>query len=169
MATTYSLISKSILSSAASSVTLSSIPNTYTDILIKISARDNSSAVGNNLLFQINGSTTSQSVRAISGDGSSAPNTYGTTPLFFTSNGNNSTADTFSNMEVYIPNYASTTINKSVSVDSVSENNNTTAYAQLSAGLYASTTAITSILFTTNGGVNFLSGSSFYLYGIKNS
>lgn len=170
MSTTLNLIAKQTVGSGgASSVTFSNIPQTFTDLKVVMSVRDGSAQVGNNILFQINGGTTSQSVRAISGDGSSTPNSYSATPLFFTSNGNSSTANTFSNMEVYICNYASTTINKSVSVDSVSENNGTTAYAQLTAGLYASNTAITSILFTANGGPSFSEFSEFWLYGISSS
>jgi hypothetical protein len=164
------ITSVTVGSGGAASVTLpasGTIPQTYTDLKILISARDNSAQIGNNILMQINGGTTSQSVRAISGDGSSTPNSYSATPIFFTSNGNSSTADTFSNMEVYIPNYASTTTYKSVSVDSVSENNGTTALAQLTAGLYASNNAITTISFVTNGGPNILEGSTFYLYGIS--
>jgi hypothetical protein len=171
MSTNMELItSVTVGSGGAASVTLpasGTIPQTYTDLKILISARDNSAQIGNNILMQINGGTTSQSVRAISGDGSSAPNSYSATPLFAQSNGNSSTAGTFSNIEVYIPNYASTTTNKSVSVDSVTENNGTTALAQLSAGLYASNTAITTISFVANGSPNILEGSTFYLYGIS--
>ena len=169
MANTYTLIDKVILGSSQSSVEFTSINQSYTNLLLKLSVRDNASAVGNNILFKINSGTTSQSIRFISGDGSSTPNSANDTPIYFTSNGNTSTSSTFSNMEIYIHNYASTSLHKSLSVDSVSENNGTLAYAQLVAGLYASNTQITSILFNANGGVNFLTGSSFYLYGIKNS
>jgi hypothetical protein len=55
------------------------------------------------------------------------------------------TANTFANVEVYIPNYTSTN-QKSVSADAVSEQNATTAYMALTAQLWSNlTTAITSI------------------------
>jgi hypothetical protein len=169
MANTYTLIASSTVGSGgAASIDFNSIPSTYTDLLLKISTRDNSSAIGNNIIFKINGVTTSQSIRFLIGDGASA-SSANDTPLYFTANGNTSTASTFANIEVYLPNYALTTINKSASIDAVSENNATTAYATLGAGLYAANTAISSISMTTNGGVNFLQYSTAYLYGISNS
>jgi hypothetical protein len=165
------ITSVTVGSGGAASVTLpatGTIPQTYTDLKVVMSVRDNSSAVGNNIFIKVNGVTTNQSMRFISGDGSSTPNSASDTPIYVTSNGNTSTSNTFSNIEVYIPNYTSTTTYKSLSIDSVSENNGTTAYAQLAAGLYSSNTAITTISFSTNGSATILEGSTFYLYGISN-
>jgi len=50
----------------------------------------------------------------------------------------------------------------------VTEDNSTTAYVLAIANLLSSTTAISSLTFGGYG-FNFVSGSSFYLYGIKNS
>lgn len=151
-----------------SSIDFSSIPQTYTDLCLKISARDNAAGVVNNIIFKVNGVTTSQSNRYLLGNGASV-SSVADTPIYFPSNGNGSTTSTFSNMEVYMPNYALTTINKSLSIDSVTENNATTAFAQFTAGLYAANTAITSISITGNGGSSFLQYSTATLYGIKNS
>lgn len=155
-------------SGGASSIDFTSIPQTYTDLVCKISARDNAANVQNNIIFKINGVTTSQSNRYLLGVGSSV-NSGNDTPIYFPSNANNSTSNTFANIEVYLPNYALTNSNKPISVDSVTENNATSAYAQLTAGLYASNTAITSISITGNGGSTFLQYSTATLYGIKNS
>ena len=79
-----------------------------------------------------------------------------------------STSDTFSNDEIYIPSYA-VAQNKIISVFNVLENNSTTNYwINADAGLLSNTAAITSITITASGS-SFVSGSSFYLYGIKNS
>ena len=169
MANTYKLISRVIVGSGGtSSIDFTSIPGTYTDLVCKISARDNAVGTVNNVIFKINGVTTSQSNRYLLGIGT-AVSSASDTPIYFPSNGNGSTASTFSNMEVYMPNYASTTINKSLSVDSVTEHNATAAYLSITAGLYASNTAITSISITGNGGSSFLEYSTAYLYGISNA
>jgi hypothetical protein len=83
---------------------------------------------------------------------------------------NGNTASTFSNGEFYIPNYASAN-NKSVSFDSVTENNKATdQILALNAGLWADSAAITSIKLEVNGGTyNISQYSSATLYGIKNS
>ena len=82
---------------------------------------------------------------------------------------NNATASTFSSAELYIPNYSGATYNKVYSSSSVAETNNaTTAGIQAASGLWRATTAISSIeIYPTTGSL--VSGSSFYLYGIKNS
>jgi len=75
-------------------------------------------------------------------------------------------ANIFSNIEIYIPNYASSN-NKSVSVDSASENTSSTNYIGFWAGYWAQTSAITGI--SLKGSLAFIPNSTAYLYGIKNS
>lgn len=152
----------------SATIDFTSIPSTYTDLCLKISARDNAAAVTNNVIFKVNGVTTSQSNCYLLGNGASV-SSVSDTPIYFPSNANLSTLSTFSNMEIYIPNYASTSVNKSLSIDTVTENNATTAFASIVAGLYAANTAITSISITGNGGSSFLQYSTATLYGIKNS
>ena len=83
--------------------------------------------------------------------------------------GGTATANTFGNMEIYIPNYAGSS-NKSVSVNQVGEDNAATAYATLLAGLWSNTAAITSIKLTPfSGGASFVQYSTAYLYGVKNA
>ena len=77
------------------------------------------------------------------------------------------TNNTFANFEIYIPSYTAIQ-NKPSSAFGVAENNATSPiFIQVSAGLRSVTDAITSISLVPSG--NFVSGSSFYLYGIKNS
>jgi hypothetical protein len=170
MATTYTLIDKAILGSAQTSVTFSSIPSTYTDLKLVISARSNNNDTneGNYYTVGFNNSTASYTNKFLRGNGSAASSGS------FAQYGGNSTsslqtASTFSNDEIYIPNYLSSN-NKSFSGDSVTENNATAAFATLNAGLWSVTDAITSIKLESGGGSwSFQINSSFYLYGIKNS
>jgi hypothetical protein len=80
---------------------------------------------------------------------------------------NTSTADTFCNSELYIPNYTSSD-QKSISIDSVNENNATTAYTVPMAYLWDNTSVISSIRIYADSSA-FAEHSSVYLYGISNS
>jgi hypothetical protein len=85
-------------------------------------------------------------------------------------NGGSSTSDTFSNGELYFPNYSSTTIAKSWSSTSVTEDGSTYGVQYLVAGQNTSTAAISSLTFYAwQSFINFVAGSTFTLYGIKNS
>jgi hypothetical protein len=168
MANTFELIASSTVGSGgASSIDFTSIPSTYTDLVLKASARF--SASQNWLLISFNGSTSNLSVRGVYGTGSSAASFTGTQNSLL---GNDSayTASTFSNGDLYIPNYAGSNY-KSYSIDTVQENNaSSPVYAFLNAGLWSNTSAITSITLTPEGsGVNIVQYSSFYLYGVKNA
>ena len=171
MANTYELITSSTVGSGgAASVTFSSIPQTYTDLLIFSSYRGAFSAPYDQLRINVNG-TNSWAWKGVYGDGASAgseTNSGQTTTKVALGVGSTATANTFSNDCFYIPNYTSSNY-KSISADSVGENNATTAYAGLFADLNSSTTAITSITLASQNGGNLLQYSSFYLYGIKNS
>jgi hypothetical protein len=75
------------------------------------------------------------------------------------------TADTFGNGCIYISNYTSA-VAKSISADSVSENNSTTANQLLVAGSYSGTSAITSLQLVQSSG-SFLEHSTASLYSIS--
>ena len=161
------LISAQTLSSASASVTFSSIPQTFTDLKCVMSVRTTNSATNGSVLVGFNGTSnsTNWSIRYLEGSGASASSGTGTSGVVGYPPAANATASTFGNLEVYVPNYTAS-VNKSLSVDSVMENNATTAYADLIAGLWSNTAAISSIEITPGSG-NFAIGSSFYLYGIS--
>jgi len=165
MANTYTLIEGKTLGTTAASVTFSSIPATYTDILVKISTRSDRADIDEIIVIKPNNSTTGLTYRRLRGNGSVAASSSENGTY---SNGNTTTSNTFNNAEIYFPNYTSSN-NKSYSIDAVMENNATEAYMALTAGLWSDTSAITSLVFAPNFGTNFVSGSTFYLYGIKNS
>ena len=162
------IASNTVGSGGVSSVTFSSIPQTgYTDLVLKSSMRATGATSGGFLTF--NGSTTGYSEKLLYGTGSvagSASNSGAGFVWVFETVLSTYTANTFSNNEIYIPNYTSSN-NKSVSADNVQENNATGSNQYLVAGLWSNTAAITSINIAS--GSSFDQYSTFYLYGISNS
>jgi hypothetical protein len=169
MPNTYTLISSNVLGSSAASVTFSAIPSTYTDLVIRASIRNSSGGTAA-IATTFNGQASGYSVTRLRGSGTtgSSGRTSSSTFLYFSLTDSTYTANTFASWEMYLPNYLSTT-NKPVSNFSVTENNSAADYyIDLNAGLSNITSAITSVTLSADGNT-FVSGSSFYLYGIKNS
>lgn len=155
---TYVALDKVTLGSATASVTFSSIPSIYTDLVLIISGTN--TAGGENLLLQFNGDTGSNYSRTnMQGNGSTAASFRAsnvtearigqvqTTPSTSISN---------------IMNYSNTTTNKTI----ISRDNNASGVTQAVVNLWRSTAAITSILIYQSSSANFLTGSTFSLYGI---
>lgn len=158
----------------AASVTFNNIPQYFTDLVIKYSARNNTSGFGTGYSicgFQFNGSTTANmSFTYAAGTGASAFSGRATTQnngwIGLVDHADN-TASTFANGEVYIANYTNSNF-KSWIADSVSETNGTFAYQMMVAGLIPITTAVSSLTIL-NGSGNFVQYSTFSLYGILRS
>jgi len=147
-------------------IDFTSIPNTYTDLMVALNVRTNRALTEDWILLTLNGSTSNFSSQILRGSGSAVTaftqlRALGDAPAA------NATANTFSNQILYIPNYTSS-INKVFSVDSVSENNATTALAGLAALIWSGTATINSITLTPTDG-NLMINSTFYLYGISKS
>jgi len=170
MATYIQIASTTVGAGGAANMTFSSISATYTDLVIKFSARVSTGGAGTDqMLISFNGSTASFSMRIIYGTGSAAGsiNNGGNERLIGWIDNSSNTASTFANGETYIPNYAGST-NKSISTDLVVENNATAVYTTMAANLWSNTAAITSIALTPAGG-SFEQYTTATLYGIKNS
>ena len=167
MATTYEAIATvTVGSGGAASITLSSIPQTYTDLVVFWSGRvDNTSAYYGEFYF--NGNTTGYSRIGLYGDGTSAGSVSFANDFTLVHNEGAYTANTFGNFFAYIPNYTGSN-NKSFSIDAVTENNATGAISFFYAGLWSNSAAITSITLVP-ASLNFVQHSSVTLYGIKNS
>jgi len=152
----------------ASSIDFTSIPSTYTDLVLKISARTTRSAqVSDAISVSINGVATNQTSLYLEGSGSATGS--GTLTSFRTqATGAGATANTFGNSEFYFPNYAGST-NKSASSDGVSENNATAANAWLVANLWSQTAAINQITITDLNSATFVQYTTASLYGISKS
>jgi hypothetical protein len=152
-------------SGGAASIDFNSIAQTGTDLLVQFSGRGNFAAVGEAVVITFNGSSTGYSWRNLYGNGSSAASGSGSSTslqLIMGMNGTSATSNTFSNVSIYIPNYAGST-NKSISYDGVHENNASQAGQAIVAGLWANTAAITSIALSFFG-FDFLQNSTASLY-----
>ena len=166
MATTYVKIASYTATGSVANIEFTSIPATYTDLVVKTSLRGSTN--GNiDMLCEFNGVTTGYTFRWISGDGAAAASASGSTSNSGFMDMNNNTANTFASNDIYIPNYLSAN-NKSHSFDGVTENNATTAYQVLGARLWSNTAAITSIKLLPSPG-NFVQYSTATLYGISKS
>jgi len=171
MATTYTLISSvTVGSGGAASIDFTSIPSTYTDLLVSMSLRSAGTGVSTRYAsVTFNSNTSSYTYRRLYGNGSNAGSDNGSLRIIGTINGSTTTANTFSNLQLYIPNYAGSN-NKSYSCESAEENNATGAELDMIAGLWSNTAAITSIkLESDQGSFNFAQYSTAYLYGISNA
>jgi hypothetical protein len=155
MAATYTPIASITLGAAAPSVTFSSIPQTYTDLVLVVSG---TTTVDGNVKIIFNSDSSSIYTSTILfGDGSTAASSRiaSNTTLFL---GGISTVQGTNIIQIF--NYANTTTFKSV-IARV----NSDAFVQMRVGLSRSTTAVTSITLTTDG-TNFLTNTTFNLYGI---
>ena len=169
MASTYELIaSVTVGSGGASSIDFTSIPATYTDLVIKLSGRTNRAANGDDIGVKVNGSTASIDGRRLFGTGSNAYSGASMGTYIGILDGASDTSNTFANAELYFPNYAGSNY-KSFSSDAVSENNATQAFTNMSAILYSSATAISSLSFYSLNAANWVQYSTAYLYGVKNA
>jgi hypothetical protein len=170
MPSTYSLISSNVLSTSAASVTFSAIPSTYTDLVVRFSSRLDRAVTDSTSRISTNISGSVYSATKLRGNGSAASSSRQSALAVWeldTINAATSTANTFSSGEIYFPNYTIAAYKPS-SYFVVQEDNTTAANTQVISQLLSSNTAISSI--TIDGyGYNFVAGSSFYLYGIKNS
>lgn len=157
----------------ASSIDFNSIPQTFTDLMILTSIRKSDAA--NYYGFAFNGSAANTSSLMFIGTGSitgsfsySASNKYN---IFGYPTSSNDTASTYGSGQIYILDYKSANA-KSISLNSVSENNATGAIQQIKTGLWNSSAAVTSIsIAAVNDSLDtsgtFAAGSSATLYGIN--
>jgi hypothetical protein len=167
MPNTYDAIATQTLGSSTSTVTFSSIPSTYTDLVLVVSAVENSNAP---VYLRVNGLTTSiYSNTWMRGDGSTASSSrYNTAAL----GGSGLNLDNFSAQPPFpsgfsgqatynIMNYSNTTTFKTVMLRHGSSN-----WTIANVGLIQTTSAISSLEiypFATS----WATGSTFSLYGIK--
>ena len=171
---TYVAIAKTVLTGSQTSVTFASIPNTYTDLLLVMSVRGSRATTNEAAYLLFSGTTVPESSWSYTEFYASSGNVYSDrfsnygAGNILALNGSSTTADTFSNIECYIPNYAGST-NKVVSVTGVVESNIANGPYAYATGLLKTDTAAISNLYVVIANGNFVSGSRFDLYGIKNS
>lgn len=170
MATYTKIASTTVSSTPTSSILFSSIPATYTDLLIKYSLRTNGSEVRGvpNIYFNGDGTTANYGYRRLYAIPSVATGSDAGNPAIIGYvSGGNATANTFGNGEIYIPNYSSPNV-KNFSNDGVSETNAADAGLSLIADLWTGTAAITQVNITSSVG-SFVQYSTVTIYGISNA
>jgi hypothetical protein len=164
---TFTLISSNTLGSAASSVTFSSIPQTYTDLRLVINC--GTSTNGDGIFIRFNGDTSSiYSDTGLWGTGSSAStgrHVAATSAALSIATGGSTTASSMIALVDFID-YSNTTTYKSF----ISRAGNATSTAsypatEITVGMRSSTSAITSL--TVLSVSNIVVGSTFELYGIE--
>jgi len=168
MASTYTPIATQTLGSNATSVTFSSIPSTYTDLVLISSCAVTGGA--SSVYFRFNGDTaTNYSNTYLYGNGSTAGSgrgsnaTYGISAYFATPSATLGGSVNILN----VMNYANTTTYKTT-IGRANANGSTYPGAETMVNLWRSTAAINSIALLFSGaGPEFITGSTFTLYGIK--
>lgn len=158
MPATYEPIATTTLGSSATSYTFSSIPGTYTDLVVIVCNTSTSGAV--NPYVQFNGDTGGN---------------YSDTRLYGYGTGQGSARDSSiiigdsttsqNTFIVNVMNYANTTTYKTT----ISRGSVTDSSVTATVGLWRSTAAITSVKINQGGAASFATGSTFTLYGIKSA
>jgi hypothetical protein len=167
MATYIQIANVTVGSGGAASISFTSIPATYTDLLVLLSIRTTRAGNPDQLDVKFNGSSSNYTQRTLEGF-NGGTSSYSNTKIFSYVNGGTSTASTFGNGSLYIPNYAGST-NKSVSIESATENNSAAGGEFPAAGLWSDASAITSMAFTSTTLDNIAEYSTATLYGISKS
>ncbi len=166
---TYEPIATSTLTSDQNEITFSTIPSTYTDLVVVVQAQSNATGSNTNgMRCRINNDTgTNYSYVSLSGTGTSASGGIESTVNYFIPGDIPQTSATFQNVCIFsIMNYANTTTYKSII-----SRGNTHQSATAAIGLWRSTSAVTSVSISRNFFVDSTSkvksGSIVTLYGIK--
>jgi hypothetical protein len=165
---TMSLISTiTVGSGGATGIDFTSIPQTFTDLLLVTSLRSAFGSAYQDVPIYFNNNGSGYSMKKLFGNGSSSGT--GTTSgsgaiAAVLCNAATSTSNSFSNCSIYISNYTGST-NKFYSIDSVYENNGATAFQEIQTGLWSNTSAINQIA-VSGAGQTFVQYSTVSLYGI---
>lgn len=164
----WTLIETKVVGTATNTLEFTGIPQSYTDLCILLSVR---TSINDNIGYatiRVNNSTSNWTSRWLQGNSSATVSASSSSAPDFFGSGNSTTANTFGNGMIYIPNYTAAT-NKSLSIDFVSENNSGAAFAAMQrivAALWSDTTAISSFQLIADTGTNLAVNTSVSIYGI---
>lgn len=157
---TYTPIYTNTLGSSSSSITISSIPTTYTDLILVIATP---SVAGPNCRINVgNGSTdtgSNYSFTQLYGDGSSAASLRQSNQTW----GYGGVLGANSNTIIQFQNYSNTTTNKTW----IARGSAPGAYVDAVVNLWRSTAAINRIQVTSDTAGTYAVGTTLTLYGIK--
>jgi hypothetical protein len=163
MPATYEPIATTTLGSAASSISFTSINSSYTDLRLVFFCIPSTSFVGTQLSFNGAPSGSLHSFTQLYGNGSSASSqrTNGTDAIYVTDPYPNHTGVYMVTMDIF--SYRAS-VNKTMLATAASDGNGS-GYIETTAGLWRSTSAVTSLYLTATSG-NFNTGTTATLYGI---
>jgi hypothetical protein len=166
MTAKFTVLGNTTLATASASVTFSSIPGGYKDLVLVVTGTKTVSGVAG-LRVQAN-SDTGNNYRVVNmeGDGTSASSAT-SSPNDYIEGSNSRTFSTVSvaSASVVIFDFSATNKHKSV-LSRSSRADGTEGYAYASCSRWASTSAITSLLAYSSSG-NFAAGSTFRLLGVN--
>lgn len=172
---TFTLIqSVTVTGTSTNSVVFNSIPQTYTDLILYMSAKSLTTSDADNVDVKYNSVTSYTGYRFYADGGSLVNNSYNNgVPALTIGSGISGSANQFSSNRVQIYNYATPSVVKSAtSWGGYTFNVGGTTYAKNGWHTVKPTSddeAITSLTLTCATGSNFAPNSTFYLYGIKNA
>lgn len=150
-------------------ISFTNIPQTYTDLMIVMSARGTGSSSGS-IETRFNGDSASNySYTYIQGNGSAPAYGRGSNATIGVAgrcSGSSSTSGIFASSICHILNYSSTTANKTI-IERAADDENGSGVSEMWISLWRSNSAITSITLACPGQANFAAGSTAILYGIK--
>jgi hypothetical protein len=158
---------KTVGAGGVASVSFNSIPATYTDLQIVMSVRGSAVDAFRGMYFTINSSASDFAGVYLQGGGSgnaaagSLARYLGTAPCA------GATANSFSSVQLYIPNYRLALL-KTMTADLIAETNGTQSFQEMTTNRWSVTSPITDITFALDSG-NIVQNSTFYLYGIEST
>ncbi len=163
MAVTYEPIASQTVGTAASSVEFTSLPGTYTDLVV--ACRIGTTSGNGNIQVQVNSDTGSNySYTFLAGDGSAAySGRYSNQTEFITDNYAYANTGVESVYIYHIMSYANTSVYKTFLGSAGTAGRAITK----ALGLWRSTSAITSIKLYPSGATTFKTNCVFSVYGIK--
>ena len=164
---TYEAIATQTLGSATGIITFSSIPQTYTDLIMVVSAKV-TSATYDISAIRVNSVTSNYSRTYLEGSGSSATSGRATAEISLRAGylpGTNYTSQLSADIYHFM-NYSNTTTYKTVLCRHNAVNTSTNFNVVTQVSLIPTTSAITQITLQTANGANLNTGSTFQLFGI---
>ena len=166
MSTYVAIATVTVGAGGAATINFSSIPQPFTDLVVRVSARSAAAALTDTMQVRPNGLTTNIAGRWVQGNQTTVSSGNGTS-MVPAITGNTAAANVFSVTEIHLQRYA-TTDAKPISVRTMTENASGAVLLQIWAGSWAGASALTSLTLATVTST-FQQYTTATLYGIKNS
>jgi hypothetical protein len=167
MANTFRLIATYTAPTTVNNVQFNTIPQTFQDLKLLVSARSSSSQDDDSLYVKFNNTSTNYFSQVMFDNGSNVFGFRLTTGYAGVISADTTTAGIFSNSEVYISDYTNASKHKSAVTLTTNEKNDANIRHDQAQIVWKDNTPITSLVIDSVG--TLLAGSTFYLYGINKS